>query len=113
MLTVRIGYLFLADALEGRGYTSISLQPGLISQDVACTIQILGIISGSNSFIAPTHFCVSSKTTGRFRITSIQEPTHITAVLPLAVGGRTLKDVDSAVVDIFDTGHLSEEHVDW
>jgi hypothetical protein len=54
-----------------------------------------------------------TKTTGRLRVTCIKKATHILAMLPLAVGGRTFEDMDSASVDIFDTSGASEEYVDW
>jgi hypothetical protein len=38
---------------------------------------------------------------------------HITAMLSLAVGGHTFKDVDSVVVDMFDMEGPSEEDIDW
>jgi len=37
---------------------------------------------------------------------------HITAVLPLVVGGCTFKDVDLMAVDIFNSGHEIKEHID-
>jgi hypothetical protein len=38
---------------------------------------------------------------------------HIAAVLRLAVGHCTHKDVDSPLVDLFDIGHAVEKHIDW
>jgi len=38
---------------------------------------------------------------------------HITAMLPLAVKGYAFKDVNLTVVNIFDTGHAIEEHINW
>jgi len=78
-----------------------------------CTIQVLGLGSSINGFIAPTHPRMSTQATSRLCITCIQEAMHIMAVLPLAVGGRAFKDVDSMAVDIFDSGHAIEEHIDW
>jgi hypothetical protein len=56
---------------------------------------------------------MSTKTTGRLRVTCIEKAMHISAMLPLAVGGRAFEDMDSASVDIFDTRGASEEYVDW
>jgi hypothetical protein len=36
---------------------------------------------------------------------------HVTAVLPLAVGGRAFEDMDSTVVYIFNTGEAVEKDV--
>ena len=46
----------------------------------------------------------------QFHITSIQEVMYIMAMLPLAVGGRTHKDMYLLLVNIFDTGHAIEEY---
>jgi hypothetical protein len=53
------------------------------------------------------------QTTGQLHITYIEKVTHISATLPLAVGGWAFEDMDSASVDIFDTRGASEEYVDW
>jgi hypothetical protein len=34
-------------------------------------------------------------------------------MLPPAVGGCTLKDVDTTLVDIFNTGRGLEEYINW
>jgi hypothetical protein len=54
-----------------------------------------------------------AKTTRGFRIAFVQEAAHVTAILTSAVGSCTLEDVNTALINIFNTRHAIEEHVDW
>jgi hypothetical protein len=100
-----------SNAFKCLGNTAVPLQAGL-GQDGACAFQISGVVSSADCLVAPAHFCMSTQTTGGPCITSIKKTAHIPAMLPFAVGGCTFKDMDAAVVNVFNPRGAPEEHID-
>ena len=97
--------------LEGSYDAAVSFQ-ARVSKNGACCSKVFGLVGSIDSLIAPADFCMSPQATSRPGISSIQEPTHITAVLSFALNCSTLEDVDVTIVDMFDMGNRGEEHID-
>jgi hypothetical protein len=77
-----------------------------------CGSKVSSSVCSIDSLVTPALFCMSPQATSRPGISSIQELTHVTAVLSFALNCGTLEDVDATIVDMFDTGNRGEEHID-
>jgi len=97
--------------LEGSSDAAISFQ-ARVSKNGTCSSKVSSSVCSVDSLITPALFCMSPQATSRPGISSIQELTHVTAVLSFALNCGTLKDVDAMIIDMFNMGNRGEEHID-
>jgi hypothetical protein len=97
--------------LEGGSDAAISFQ-ARVSKNGMCGSKVSSSVCSVDSLVTPALFCMLLQATSRPGISSIQEPMHITTMLSFALNCGTLEDVDTTIVDMFDTGNRGEEHID-
>jgi hypothetical protein len=97
--------------LKGGSDAAISFQ-ARVSKNGTCSSKVSSSVCSVDSLVTPALFCMLPQATSQPGISSIQEPTHVMAMLSFALNCGTLEDVDMTIIDMFDMGNRGEEHID-